>query len=106
MIWVEVVPGRWRLVDDKKKSSEPAPCSPFVRNERLSPKARRALKIQTGRDFDSESAARAYMRENNLRIVEGGEGRSRKRWVKGTKPGDRGHYEGRTNHLGYGVAEN
>lgn len=105
MIWVEVVPGRWRLVDDKKKT-DPAVAAPFVRQERLSAAARRTLKIQTGKDFDSESAARAYMRDNNLRIVERGEARSRREWIKGTKPGDRGQYAGKTNHLGYGVAEN
>lgn len=98
--WVKVGEGREVLMDDTPKPE--AKSAPFVRNERLSPKAKRALEIQTGRKFDSESSVRAYLRDNDLRIVEGSEGRERRKWIKGTKPGDRGKYH-HTNHLGYGV---
>jgi len=95
VIWVEVVPGRWRLVDDKKKSADPSVPAPFVRNERISPEERRKLGIQLGENFDSESSYRRYLKENGLRQREKGDRLdqirdARKAWFKDTKPGQRG----------------
>jgi hypothetical protein len=96
--WIQVGEGRWRLVDTgatAEGTRDNARSTPYVRPERLSAKARRALKIQLGVDIDSESALRAHMRDNDLRFVDRGEAvdktrAERQRWLKETKPGDRG----------------
>lgn len=94
MVWVEVAPGRQRLVDTGAKVADDA-TGVYVRPEHLSPRARRALRIQLGRDFDSESSLRSYLKANDMRLIDKGEKvdkvrRSREEWIKGTKPGERG----------------
>ena len=92
-VWVPVGAGRWRLVDTGATAVASRQGAPFVRNERLSPKARKALKVQLGRDFDSESSLRAYMKDNDLRFIDPGDNqdKGRKRmaeFMRETKPGD------------------
>ncbi len=93
LIWVEVAPGRQRLIDAGVKTAAGSN-APYIRPEHLSPKARRALRIQLGRDFDSESSLRAYLKANDLRLIDKGEKvdkdrKTREAWLKDTKPGER-----------------
>ena len=92
--WVEIRAGRWMLVSDEPKSKGDPGRAPLVRNEHLTARAKRALYLQTGKKFDSESQVRAYLRDNNLRIEEKGEPndimrREDKKWLRDTKPGQR-----------------
>jgi hypothetical protein len=94
-VWVEVAPGRSRLVDTDERPEALRVAAPFVRQERLTAKSRKKLKMQLGRDFDSESQLRAYMRDNGMRFIDNGEKcddvrRKRKDWLRNTKPGERG----------------
>jgi hypothetical protein len=92
-VWVEVSPGRQRLVEVDTPATGGSN-APFIRREHLSPKARRALRIQLGRDFDSESSLRAYLKQNDMRLIDKGEKvdkdrKTREAWLKDTKPGQR-----------------
>lgn len=91
-VWVDVGPGRQRLVDVDAKPVKGV-SAPYVRPEHLSPKARRALRLQLGRDFDSESSLRAYLRDHDMRFVDKGDNqdKGRKRmqeFMRETRPGD------------------
>lgn len=94
MKWVKVAEGREVLVPDDYEEPKSV-AAPFVRNEHLSAKQRRALRIKLGRDFTSVSELRAHMRDNDLRHVEKGDAVDRastlrREWIRDTKPGQRG----------------
>lgn len=96
LVWVKTGAGREVLVDTGKiPVTKSGKHSVYVRPEHLSAKARRALKIQLGVDIDSESSLRRYMKDHDLRFVDRGEkvdkdGKTRKEWIKDTRPGERG----------------
>lgn len=94
LVWVDVGAGRQRLVETNQRHTTDS-SAPYVRPDRLTAKARRALAIQLGVSFDSESALRRHMKDNGLRFVDRGEKvdkvrRSREEWIAGTEPGKRG----------------
>ena len=92
LVWVKTAEGRERLVDlDFKAKSD----RNISRRETLTAKARRALRIQLGRDFTTESELRAHMKQNNLRFVDRGEPqeiarRGTEEYLRDTRPGKRG----------------
>jgi hypothetical protein len=93
--WIEIAPGRYRLVDTGATAVASRVDAPFVRNEHISPEERRKLALQLGERFDSESALRRYMKDNGLRLREKGDRMdkirtARKAWLADTKPGQRG----------------
>lgn len=67
----------------------------LTRRDTLTEKERRGLKLQLGRDFDSMSQVRAYMKLHDFRFIDKGDRQDRarqrmKEWARETKPGERG----------------
>ena len=91
--WIKTAEGREVLVDLDFKGG--LADKNLTRRDTLTAKEHRGLKLQLGRDFDSMSQVRAYMKANDMRFIDKGDRQDRARtrmkdWMKNTKPGERG----------------
>ena len=91
--WVDAGAGRKRLVDMDAVAVQSDRNT--THRDTLTAKDRRSLKLQLGRDFDSMSAVRAYMKLHDFRFIDKGDRQDRartrmKEWIRDTKPGERG----------------